>query len=588
MTRKILLIIILHYFSNIQAQHDTARLAYLYNYINKNYFAKSVQLEAYANEAIAIAKQVNNQQKLADLLRMRGVIQYFNGKHDNALQNYFEALKYYENLKDITGKINTFNEIGTLYRKNNRLNEAAEILNKALTLSIENKDSNNIAKGYNNIGIVLETQKKYKEAREYYNKSANLYTQLNDSIGLSYSYENIGGLYLLEGKYKSAENYLLNSYNLRKALNLKQSMAFSLHYLGEFYQQKGDVQKAISMYNECALLSQAIHYPDITQRAYFSLSNLYAGNKDYKNSLAYYQLAVSLKDSIFNAERNLQITTLQTQFDVQTKEKENQLLKSRLEIDKQQTRIRQLILILIISLLLFLLLGVWRYFIRKRQLAAAQTQLKVAEAEHQQRLQISHDLHDNVGAQLSFIVSNLEITKEEITTQNTNAKRINSIVDMSRNAILTLRETVWALNNKTISIEAFIDKFRQFAHKMTEFSPNIKLQINSKIEHPDYLLKPNDALHLYRICQESLSNALKHSNATKIEIEFSYNNSHPFNFKIMDNGIGFDMEMAIEKGHYGLQNMKDRASEIGANYKIETIKNKGTIIEISLNENRIK
>ena len=54
-----------------------------------------------------------------------------------------------------------------------------------------------------------------------------------------------------------------------------------------------------------------------------------------------------------------------------------------------------------------------------------------------------------------------------------------------------------------------------------------------------------------------------------------------FQYKIHDNGIGFDTDEARKKGHYGLQNMQHRAAEIGANYNLQTSVQSGTEILIS-------
>jgi two-component system vancomycin resistance sensor histidine kinase VraS/NarL family two-component system sensor histidine kinase LiaS len=175
----------------------------------------------------------------------------------------------------------------------------------------------------------------------------------------------------------------------------------------------------------------------------------------------------------------------------------------------------------------------------------------------------------------------LDIANAEFKKQHYDSKRLMSVTEMSKQAILTLRETVWALSNEAISIEAFSDKFKAYVQKMSEFSTDIAITIVDQIESNE-TLPPNVALHLFRICQEAFSNALKHAQASKINIVFSNSKTMFFQYKIHDNGIGFDLDEARKKGHYGLQNMQHRAAEIGANYTLRTSVQSGTEILISM------
>lgn len=564
-----------------QNANDTVNLQQLTDYVSTHYFSKTPKIELYAEKAITLAKKINDEKTLANLYRMAGVIQYFNGKHELALKYYFDALKIFEKLNTTIGKVEVNNEIGTLYRKNNRLEEAIAIFKKTLLLAESIKDTGNMAKTLNNTGIVYEVQNNLPLALIQYNKALQFYIKIRDTIGLSYCYENIGGVYLIQKKYNESEKYLLLSYQFRKQLNLQQASAFSLHYLGELYQKKGDLPKALSNFLACSQLAEQIKYPDIKQRAFYSIAEVYKKSGNTTKALNYYEKATTLKDSLFNIERNLQLTEMQTKYEVENKNNENKLLKQTVEIEKQQAKNRQLLYFFTTALLLITVIGIAIYYSRKRQLTAIQTQLKIQEAEYKQRLRISNDLHDNVGAQLSYVVSNLEISNQEIAQNKVDKNRITSITEMSKNAILTLRETVWALNNEKISIESFSDKFKTYTQKMTEFSKHLTIEMKENIAQNDSI-PPNTALHLFRICQESLSNAIKHAQASKLIIEISNSKTNLFNFKLIDNGIGFDMNEAQLKGHYGLQNMKSRALEVGAQYDIETQKNKGTKIELNL------
>jgi len=567
-----------------QSPNDTIRFQEMMDYVNTNYFSKSKNIELYAQQAIDLAKKLNNQESLAELYRMMGVIQYFNGKYDVALHHYMMAVKLYQSQKNIAGEASTYNEIGNVYRKHKRPEEALKFLSKAYHLSDMIHDTSGMAKSLNLSGIVYEEKNELSTALENYRKALSLYMLIQDSVGQSYSYENIGGIYLMKNDFNQAEIYLIKSLKIREDKHLEQATAMSYHYLGELYQKKGNIPKSNTMFDAALSIGMTINYPDVIQMAYFSLAKNYKQMHNFPQAYAYFEKATLLKDSLFNVEKSKQLTEMQTKYEVDNQIQENKLLKQSNELSRQQVKNKNLIIIIVVFIsFAFALIGLVVYK-RRQQNLAIQTQIKIQKAEQQQRIRISHDLHDHVGAQLSYVVSNLDIAGQEIMKQQLDPRRLHAITEMSKQAISTLRETVWALNNESISIESFADKFKAYAQKMSDLSEGIQIEFHEDIE-VDTILLPNTALHLFRICQEAFSNALKHAACTKISIDIRSNSEYLMVFKLSDNGIGFDPESAKLKGHFGLENMKHRASEVLASYDIKTQMGKGTQIELMLKKN---
>lgn len=295
-------------------------------------------------------------------------------------------------------------------------------------------------------------------------------------------------------------------------------------------------------------------------------------------------MASSLKDSLFDAEKNRVLSELQTQYELDVKNKENSLLKQGNELNRQKLKSNRLLIALIVLVFFISTAFGIIFYKRKQKLVRANTLKVVKEAEQIQRTRISHDLHDHVGAQLSYVVSNLDMARIEIEENKLDPKRIDAINDMSKQAINTLRETVWALNNENISVESFADKFKLYALKMTDMNEQIALHFSESIQG-EAVLMPNAALHIFRICQEAFSNALRHGKPSQISIEISSNSKYFFYFKLSDNGMGFVLNQPDKNGHYGMINMQSRAEEIGAVLEIESEIGQGTSICLTLKNN---
>jgi signal transduction histidine kinase len=93
-------------------------------------------------------------------------------------------------------------------------------------------------------------------------------------------------------------------------------------------------------------------------------------------------------------------------------------------------------------------------------------------------------------------------------------------------------------------------------------------------------LSPAEALNIFRIFQEAVNNAVKYSNATEIILSVSTQPPSAYSISLADNGNGFDTNV-LYKGHYGLENMHERAKEIQATLQITSAEHHGTRITLS-------
>jgi signal transduction histidine kinase len=214
---------------------------------------------------------------------------------------------------------------------------------------------------------------------------------------------------------------------------------------------------------------------------------------------------------------------------------------------------------------------------RKYQKNLRALQLK-NELQHE-RERISRDLHDNIGAQMSFISSNIDwiIDKNKELNKDEELRQMIAINSTAKNVMINLRETIWALHKDEITLQEFSDKLKAYIQNMLQLQPGIEFVSKERIEK-NPVLTPTEMLNIFRICQEGVNNILKHAHASSLKVIIeSVDNS--FHIYIEDNGTGFNASL-ISGDHYGLRNMKHRAREAGADLSINTIEGKGTIIRL--------
>ena len=234
-----------------------------------------------------------------------------------------------------------------------------------------------------------------------------------------------------------------------------------------------------------------------------------------------------------------------------------------------------------VMLFVFLSIGIGIGIQKIRQKKAIQA-LELQHKIQMERERISRDLHDNVGTQLSLISKNIEGAIDP--SQNiSDAERLNNLGAISltsKEVIFTLRETIWALNKEEISLEELSDKLKAFTQKLFALNRSCILQYTETLTDKNLVLSPSEAIHLFRICQEAITNSLKYANAGAMDISIHSANGR-YNINIADDGIGFEPNINKTTAHYGLENMKFRADEIACDFSINTMPGKGTKIIIS-------
>lgn len=192
---------------------------------------------------------------------------------------------------------------------------------------------------------------------------------------------------------------------------------------------------------------------------------------------------------------------------------------------------------------------------------------------NEQRINISRDLHDNIGAYANSLIAKID----HIATVETN-QNVRELGDLKENAeqiLSLLRQTIWVLNNDQIAAETSFDYVKQYALKIFK-NTSIKVKFEENIPF-NKILTAAEASNIFRIMQEACQNIMKHSNASLVKISIESGNY--FTISVEDNGKGFINSGSSES--YGLENMKHRAKNIGMILKIDSKIAQGTIISVT-------
>lgn len=201
---------------------------------------------------------------------------------------------------------------------------------------------------------------------------------------------------------------------------------------------------------------------------------------------------------------------------------------------------------------------------------------RMQEIISQERNRLARELHDSVSQQLfaaSMLMSAINEAKPMQDDRET--KQLKIVEEMIHQSQIEMRALLLHLRPAALKGKTLQEGIEEL---LVELSQKVTMQIKWKIE--DFPLDKGIEDHLFRILQESVSNTLRHAKSKTLEVLLIQRDDFVI-LRVVDDGIGFNVEEA-KAGSYGMQNMYERAVEVGGTLKIISLKNSGTRLEVKI------
>ncbi|RZJ30931.1 MAG: tetratricopeptide repeat protein [Flavobacterium sp.] len=518
----------------------------------------------------------------ADSYSNLGLVYYYQGKYGQSTAYRLRAIKLYEALANYDKLAGEYGELGYSMKRRN-MPKAERYMVKAKSIAEQHQLEAPLFAIYDNYGVLKEMQRQLDSALYFYGKSLRLKEKHHDSVGIPYSLNNIAGIYVMQKRFDDAVSLYNRALEIRKSNNDEIGMSENYANTGDLYFQQKKYQQAIEAYKNALQISLSNKYLFGIQSLYKCLSECYEKMGNPTEALRNYKLHTQYSGKLLNKETNAKIAELEVRFE--TGKKEKLLLQSEAEIRLHKTRI------IAISILALFLTAVGSLLYRQQKLKNRQQQqehdLKTAIAHietqnklQQQRLEISRDLHDNIGAQLTFIISSMDNIRYAFDLKNSKLEdKLQNIGNFTKDTIVELRDTIWAMNHNEISFEDLRARIMNFIEKAKQAVGSLDIRFTIDNALGSMLLTSVQGMNLYRTIQEAVNNALKYADATIIDIAISRSND-VINISVADNGSGFDQK-SVQPGN-GILNMQTRITAIGGRFELESIPRSGTRIDIFL------
>jgi signal transduction histidine kinase len=272
------------------------------------------------------------------------------------------------------------------------------------------------------------------------------------------------------------------------------------------------------------------------------------------------QTLLQYQDSVYKQNSARELASLQNKFELQRKE--NIIIQQKLDLSKKNFLFYSSLGLLLVAAAFGLLIFT---SYKKRQRLKLQMMLErekqlslsaVATAEENERKRIAADLHDNLGVYAASIASNIDHIDAKANAENLHLP-LHELRKNSQEIVSQLGDTIWALKKDSLSLTAISDRIKSFIQRIAPSYPQISFDVTENIRN-NQLLPPSQAFHLFRIMQEAINNAVKHSHCSHVNVEI--NGFSNWKILVKDNGLGFDSDKNTGE-HNGLSNMKKRCAE---------------------------
>ena len=529
------------------------------------------------------------------LMRAKAMSYGSKSRLEEALEVLYKMLPEAERYNDTLNTGLACNTIGSIAIARHEYKEALRWIDKALDLSNnQQRFLQVVAPAYLNKGNAYNQLGKKDSAIYFIDKALPLCRRLQNLNYVATGLRLQSNIYTSQGNYEKAEKALLEMIDVRTMTSPASQVVEDNMQLAEFYANSGKIEKAIE------ICLQNLRQGDLvsdTAKANVSLNNdpklrleileLLAGyykkagkNKEYQASL---EALLATKDSFYAANSADAIADLQTKYEVQ--KKENTILQQRYGLQRKNFLFYGSLILLAV----LLLLGVALFLNYKKKQKERVTRLMeeekrqaetaIKEAGEKERVRIASDLHDNLGAYAASMSSNLSY----INTAPFDEATQNAFRELSNNSgaiISQLNDTIWVLKKESLNLTAISDRIKIFIHRISKSYPAINTDVKEEIEE-DCKLSSSQAFHLYRMLQEAINNALKHSKGKNVTVRFG-SNSNGCKISVEDDGVGMQEISRGNRNGHGVTGIRERAKEAGWEVNWEKRDEGGTIVAITI------
>lgn len=580
---------------------------------NADYQGKLDSAVYYCKQSLNLFEALNDTSEMANCLNDWANVIYETGDYGVSVKLYLKSLKLREAMSERSEyTIRTLLNIGATYEMMEQPDLNVEYLNQAKNMAIELNMPEELPGIYSAIGGAYSNLNEFDVALSYYAKVQDLLNENGDIseqalLYMKYAnvYKEIEKPYIAIAYYDSSYNYMLaNNYDsfIGDVLNNK-----SLTYkdLGKLQESEESVKQAIAFYktkdDKVGLAGAYANYGEVInlkgkpakalailrlaeqtiiettniefkRNIYFKLSSLLSKLNQDKKALDAYKKYVELDKQIREGDKQKILWKYQYQSEYEAQAREDSLRHEQamqlaaIELSNTQFKNNMLSAIAVGLGVLALLIILWLRTRAQKRLEERNAKVKaeVVKAmivgQEKERSRISRELHDGVGADL--IAAKFKLNEQQHTPG----------YQILANTISNIRNFSHELIPPRLDLHSIEEYLAEYVNALRD---DVPFTIQYHYIGNFSALNIDEKIALYRMTQESITNIIKHAEASEVIIQLTEENRN-ITLLIEDDGVGFEADEQTDG--IGLANIKSRLDMLKGSLQIDSSPGRGTTI----------
>ena len=365
---------------------------------------------------LAIKEKLNDSSGIAREYNFMGGLYYELGKIKLANEYKLNALKIYNQIDDETGKADTLLALGTLYLEDSNYDKYVDYASQALEIYKKQNDKFYQSLCLYHLGQGNNSLEKYEIALNYLKEGYDIALELKSNRLLSMLSLDLGQTYLILKDEKNSDNYLNKALEYADPLNNKLHYIKILKAIAGSHIKKNQPNQALIKTNEALELLDSVQSLNLKSSVHEIRSESYEMLGNYKMALSDYKIAKSLQDSIFSKEKTKQIEELRTIYETEKKEQQIQIQKNEIDLLNVKGRVSNLQRLLLGLGLLLALIAVYAFYQKNKRNKLGKENAQ-AKLEFKTKELTTHALH---LAKKNEVLNDLK-QKAKVLKQDANA-----------------------------------------------------------------------------------------------------------------------------------------------------------------------
>lgn len=536
---------------------------------------------------------------------------------------------------------------GALLQRDGEAHAYVEVLlEKAIPIAKSINDSTLLGNNLQNVAMALMNMQQYRKANQYYDMAIAILRGRKDAEEQRLTlFANAARNSLFQSNMAATRTFLDSAKAIVRGLPFSTYIPIYHAVEGGYWSKKGDQPQALKhldtglqsakniqsedavvgiLYDKVEILKiigrmdeakktlmEIVPYVEKRsllrnkQLIYYNIAHINKLLGNFREATDWYEKYKVMADTLFVHAGEARLLELEKKYE--TAEKESELLRVRTRNQEQQLALDRtknwLFIIGLICMLLLTLSILWYNAMRNRKRLAIQQSLlhqeemktlqqrakinlfnAMVQGQEKERSRIARDLHDGLGGMLASV----KLKLSAVANQDQEMKKIEGhtmelygIIQQLDQSVSELRRVARNMMPESLLYMGLEAALRDLCRAMSQ--PNLPISFEARDLRKDY--DQSFLIAVYRIVQELLTNAVKHSRASQIWLQCTESEGY-FYLSVEDNGTGFDYSDALQKSTgIGLSNIKNRVELLNGQLEVDSALGKGTSFHIAIHLN---